>query len=58
MPRAEQIAETQRALAVRRQVYPQWIKSGKVDTGEAHYQLRAMEAIVKTLMRLDAEQRQ
>jgi len=39
-------------------VYPQWIKSGKLDAGEAHDQLRAMEAIVKTLMRLDAEQRQ
>jgi len=24
----------------------------------AHYQLQAMEAIIKTLMRLDAEQRQ
>ena len=54
----EQIAEAQRELALRRTVYPQWIKSGKLDAGEAHYQLRAMEAIVTTLMRLDAEQRQ
>jgi len=35
-----------------------YAESGKWDAGEAHDQLRAMEAIVKTLMRLDAEQRQ
>ena len=58
IPRAEQIAEAQRVLALRQKVFPQWIKSGKLDAGEAHDQLRAMEAIVKTLMRLDAEQRQ
>src|SRR5215470_7384739 len=54
----EQIAEAQRALALRRKVYPQWIKRGKLDMTTAHYQLQAMEAIIKTLMRLDAEQRQ
>ena len=54
----EQIAEAQRELALRRKCYPQWIKSGKLDMTTAHSQLQAMEAIIKTLMRLDAEQRQ
>ena len=54
----EQIAEARRELALRRKCYPQWVKSGKLDVGEAHDQLQAMEAIVTTLMRLDAEQRQ
>jgi hypothetical protein len=38
--------------------YPQWIKAGKLDEGTAKWQLRVMEEIVRTLMRLDAEQRQ
>jgi hypothetical protein len=54
----EQLAEAQRELALRRQRYPQWVKSGKLGMTMAHYQLQAMEAIVKTLLRLDAEQRQ
>ena len=55
---AEQIAEAQRELALRKQCYPQWIKSGKLDAGDAQYQIRCLEAIVRTLMQLDAEQRQ
>jgi hypothetical protein len=55
---AEQIAEAQRELALRKQCYPPWVKSGKLDAGDAKYQLRVMEEIVRTLMRLDAEQRQ
>ena len=56
--RAEQIAEAQRELALRKQCYPQWIKSGKLDAGDATDQLLVQEAMVRTLMRLDAEQRQ
>jgi hypothetical protein len=55
---AEQVAEAQRELALRRKCYPGWIKAGKLDEGEAKWQLRVMEEIVRTLMRLDAEQRQ
>lgn len=55
---AEQMAEAQRELALRRKCYPQWVTSGKLDAGDAYYQLQAMEAILRTLMRLDAEQRQ
>ena len=50
---AAQIAEAQRELALRRQCYPGWIKRGKLDAGDAYYQIQAMEAIVRTLQRLD-----
>jgi hypothetical protein len=55
---AEQIAEAQRELALRKKCSPAWIKSGTLDAGEATYQIRCLEAMVRTLMRLDAEQRQ
>jgi len=55
---AEQIAEAQRELALRKKRYPQWMKSGKLDAGDATYQICVQEEIVKILMRLDAEQRQ
>ena len=55
---AEQIAEAQRELALRRKCYPAWVKSGKLDAGDATYQIHVMEESVRTLMRLDAEQRQ
>ena len=54
----EQIAEAQRELALRKRCYPQWVKSGKLDAGDAKWQTRVQEAILRTLMDLDAEQRQ
>jgi hypothetical protein len=53
IPLAEQIAEAQRELELRRTCYPAWVKNGKLDPGDATYQLHVMEE-----MRLDAEQRQ
>ena len=55
---AEHMAEAQRELALRRKCYPQWIKSGKLDAQDAYHQLQCIEAILRTLQRLDAEQRQ
>ena len=55
---AEQIAEAQRELALRKKCYPAWVKSGKLDVGDATYQIRCMEAIVRTLIQIDVEQRQ
>ena len=55
---AEQIAEAQRELALRRNLYPGWIKAGRLDAGEAYHQLAALAAIVATLERLEVEQRQ
>ena len=54
----EQIAEIQRELALRKQCYPGWVKRGSLDAGEAKRQLLVMEEVFRTLMRLDAEQRQ
>ena len=55
---AEQIAEAQRELALRKQCCPAWVKSGKLDAGNAKYQILVQKEIVRTLLRLDAEQRQ
>lgn len=54
---AAQIAEARSALALRRACYPQWGKSGQLDMPTAHYQLQAMAAMVKTLERLEVDQR-
>jgi hypothetical protein len=54
----EQIAEAQRALALRRICSPAWSTSGKLSADDASHQLQCMEAIVQTLLRLDTEQRQ
>jgi len=45
-------------LALKRQCYPHWIRDGKLDSRTAYDQLQAMEAMVKTLQKLDIEQRQ
>jgi hypothetical protein len=58
IPLAAQIAEAQREVALWRQYEPAWIKRGKLDAGDAKPQILCMEEIVRTLMRLDAEQRQ
>ena len=42
---AEQIAEAQRELALRKKCYPQWVKSGKLDAGDAKYQILCLEAL-------------
>jgi hypothetical protein len=55
---AEHIAAAQRELAVRKACDPAWTRSGKRDAGDARYQLLCQQAMVRTLMRMDAEQRQ
>jgi hypothetical protein len=54
----EQIAEAQREVALRRKCYPGWVKAGKLDAGDAKWQILVMEQIVSTLRQIDAEQRQ
>ena len=56
MTLAEQIAEAQRALALRRQCYPTGSGMASWTAGLPTTQLQAMEAIVKTLQKLDIEQ--
>jgi hypothetical protein len=54
----DQITEAQRELALRKRLYPSWVKRGTLTDGEAVYYLKVMQAIVQTLTRLDLEQRQ
>jgi hypothetical protein len=54
----EHIAEAQRARALRKKGYPAWVKSGKLEAGDATYQIAVQEAMVRTLMQMDAAQRQ
>jgi hypothetical protein len=55
---ADQIKEAQREVAVRKMRYPHWVKRGDLTEGEAVYFIKAMDAIVQTLTRLEQEQRQ
>ena len=54
----DQVKEAQRELALRKKLYPKWVRRGDLTEGEAIYSLTAMAAIVETLSRLDLEQRQ
>jgi hypothetical protein len=53
---AEQIAAAHRALALRRQRSPAWVRSGKLDAGDAMDQLRVLAVLVRTLRRVEAVQ--
>jgi hypothetical protein len=48
----------QRELALRKRCYPQWIKKGTLDAGEAKYQIKCLEAVLRTLTLVDYAQRQ
>ena len=54
----DQLKEARRELALRKRCYPGWVQRGTLTEGQAAYYLEAMAAIVQTLARLDAEQRQ
>jgi len=54
----EQIAEVQREIGLRRACYPAWVKNGKLTQAEASRQLQVMVEVLKTLRRIDVEQRQ
>jgi hypothetical protein len=42
---AEQITEAQRELALRKKCYPAWVKSGKLEAGDAKYQILVQEEL-------------
>lgn len=48
-----QIAEAKRELALRKRVYPRWVKDQRMSATEAQYQLEAMAAILETLTSLE-----
>ena len=43
----EKLACVERELAMRRNVYPKWVKSGRMKADSAEHQIRAMEAVVE-----------
>jgi polyhydroxyalkanoate synthesis regulator phasin len=54
----EQISEVKREVVLRKACYPAWVKHGKLTQAEAARQLQLMIEVLKTLHRLDGEQRQ
>jgi len=44
-----QIAEVDREIVMREKVYPAWIKSHRMQQGEADYYLGRMRAVLRTL---------
>jgi hypothetical protein len=54
----DQIAEVQREIVLRKACYPAWVKHGKLTQAEASRQLQLMFKVLKTLRRIDVEQRQ
>ena len=54
----DQMAEVQREILLRKACYPAWVKQGKLTQAEASRQLHLMIEVLKTLHRLDVEQRQ
>jgi hypothetical protein len=54
----EQIAEMKREILLRKACYPVWVKNEKLTQAEASRQLQLMVEVLKTLHRLDVEQRQ
>ena len=48
---ADQLACAERELALRRNVYPGWVKSGRMQQAKADFETAAMAAIVQTLER-------
>lgn len=51
---AEQIAEVRRELALRKNVYPKWVASGRMKQAEADRSLERMQAVHDTLTGLTA----
>ena len=43
------ISCAKREVAIRRNVYPKWVVSGKMKADECRHQIECMEAIVKEL---------
>lgn len=49
---AGQIAELKRESAMRRQVYPRLIESGRLNLNQAARQVQALDAAIETLIRV------
>jgi hypothetical protein len=52
-----QIRSVKREVLMRQNVFPRWVALGRMKQADAERELRAMQAVVTTLERLEAEQR-
>ena len=50
---AEQLAAVEREIALRRRVYPNWVAAKKMSQDKADKEIAALEAVAKTLVRVD-----
>ena len=50
---ADQIRCVGRELGLRRNVYPKWVASGRMNQADADREIAAMEAVLATLKRLE-----
>ena len=46
MDTAEKLVALKREVALRRRVYPKWVKDGRMKIRDAEYQIKVMEEIV------------
>lgn len=51
----QQIACARREVAMRRNVYPKWVKSGRMKQEQADHEIAVMDAIVFTLRQLEQQ---
>jgi hypothetical protein len=54
---ADQIAEVRRELGMRRYKYPQWTGAGTMKQADADRQMKRLEAVLETLMRVQERER-
>lgn len=57
VPLPEQVACVDRELKMRRRVYPRWVAAGKMTQEKADSEMRAMEAVLETVMAADEKGR-
>jgi len=51
----EQVAAVIREIGLRKRVYPRWVCIGKLSQTKADHEIAAMEAVLETLKRVQAE---
>lgn len=48
----DQLACVRRELALRKNVYPNWVRNGRMTREKAHHEIECMEAVVATLEKM------
>jgi hypothetical protein len=55
IPLRAQLAEVRREIALRKRVYPRWVKENRMRQGAADEKIALMEAVAQTLLELIAK---